>query len=187
MAWTPPKKKISPEKALSLARQRATPLWVRGKALFWPEQDTPESAVQLRVLEPEFSKGIHAFAFFEPGHDAGAGLGRRFKELFDRYSDLGIEFYCVIQAPASQQEFPAEAKSWFQHEHWSIAALADAGGLLSRCWGLQTHGKGLVIFKGGQLEQLWNPDVEELKAFELRFQAWLRVEDPGLPLIDPNF
>jgi len=186
MAWTPPKKKISPEKAMALARQRATPLWMRSKALFWPEKESPEAPIQLGILEAEFSKGTHGFAFFAIASEAGEGLGRKFKELFERYSELGIEFYCVVPAPAMQQEFPADAKSWFQHEHWSVPALADVGGLLAQCWGLEPGGSGLVIIKSGKVEQLWNSQSESLHAFETRFQSWLRIDDPGLPLVDPS-
>ena len=186
MAWTPPKKKLSPEKAMALARQKAAPLWVRSKALFWPEKESIGAPVQLRILEPEFSKGSHGFAFFSPTGDTGAELGRRFKELFERYSELGIEFYVVIPAPASQLEFPAEAKSWLQHEHWNVPALADAGGLLAQYWGLDAAGSGLVVIKSGKVEQLWNSKIEPLPTFEFRFQSWLRIEDPGLPLIDPS-
>lgn len=186
MAWTPPKKKISPEKAMALARQRATPLWLRSKAHFWPEQEAPTAPIQLRVLEPEFSKTSMAFAFFDPSSEGGSALGVKFKALFERYAELGIEFYCVVPAPATQAEYPPDAKAWFQHQHWGVPGLADAGGLLGRLWGIPADVGGFVVLKNGSPEQVWNPALDSLKSFELRFQSWLRTEDPGLPLIDPQ-
>ena len=187
MAWTPPKKKISPEKALALAKSRATPLWIRSKALAWPEQEAPELPIQLRPLEPEYSKGMLGFAFFDPLAQAGpnSNYGLRFKSFFDRYSDLGIELICVVPASLSQQEFPADVKSWMQHEHWSPISAADPGALLARFFGLSTEGPGFALVRDGKVALAWKSQEESFFDFEIRLQAWLRVEDPGLPLIDP--
>ncbi|MFN7684209.1 MAG: hypothetical protein ACK5QT_02225 [Oligoflexia bacterium] len=179
MSWSDGKKKISLEKSIAMARQRLVPLWHSLKPLLWMDGAT------LRVLEPEFTQLIWVVYAMDPLRADQQELAARFEKFRGRYRRVDLSFLLVVPVPVGSVELPAHVKEWISKTHFREPLVADPEGGLLKGLSCPALPYSLSVFKGGKSVMQWNGE-EPLSRFELKFQDWLRSEDPGLPLVDPD-
>jgi hypothetical protein len=175
-----PKKKIPLEKAIPQARQRLAPFWIRSKPLLWMDEET------LRPLDPEFDKQVWCFLTFNLFQTGGDALFARTVAFFDRYLDVDVSFGLVSPVEEAATEIPRLLQEWISHHPFPNTFIADPAGALIRGLGLDAKTPSLVVYSKGKRALRWKLDQEPFAEFEVRFQSWLRAEDPGLPLEDPD-
>jgi hypothetical protein len=150
------------------------------KPLLWMDENT------LRVLEPEFSKGLWCLFAYDTAASWSAAITRRVCDFASRYADLPIRFGLVLPLPPGQIELRPPQLEWISRSHFPHVVAGDPGSSIRRGLGFSEQPMGFRVFRAGKFELSWDYAVEAFPKFEQRFQQWLRSSDPGLPLIDPR-
>lgn len=147
--------------------------------MLWMDDQT------LRVLEPDFQRETWLLAAYDPLAPWGTLATECFELFFGRYSTLNLVMGMLAPISKGATEFPKELQEWISHTHYRHVLVGDPGAQIALALGASSAHLNLLVISGGNTVVSWSSLVGPFLDFELRFQQWLRKDDPGLPLIDP--
>jgi len=187
MVWKPPKKKLSLEKMMALAKSLSTPLWFRSKPLIRASiEDEDNPVVVVRILDPTFLEKRWLICTFDPMAQDSDVISQQVRLLNSRYSFVGFEFLLIVPLAPKTEEIPPNVVTWLEQNHWHTVAVGDPASHLAKTLGLSTAKVGVMVLDAGKPALGWGFGKESFFSFELKLQKWLRERDPGLPLHDPD-
>jgi len=140
----------------------------------------------LRVLEPEFQKETWVLACYDPLAHWGSAATSCLETFFQRYASLGLAMGMLAPLPGSATEFPPALQEWISQTHYRHVLVGDVGAQIAPALGAGSSPLQVLVISGGKTALRWSALEGSFQEFEIRFQQWLRREDPGLPLIDPG-
>jgi hypothetical protein len=187
MAWKPPKKKLSAEKALIEAKALSSGLWYKSKPIVFARVEDEETQdVVVRILDPSFTDKTWLVTVFDPLDPKQATVVQNMKIVMSRYHHMGLDYMTIIPVAPNVSTLPGPIQTWLDINRIAHPVTVDPGGHLARSFECHLKGYGVMLLRMGATMLQWMAGQETFYDFELKLQQWLRDEDPGLPLHDPD-
>ena len=186
MAWKPKEKELTAEEAIDLAKKELAPFWFGSIPRI--AGVTVDGGSLVVPLDPEFNKKAFLFFFINPTTFAGESALNYAAEWHRRYSELELGILIVLAPTYSFLKKPDTVKKFFEGTFQKYEAnftwVVDTEMALFLSFQALTPPKVLLQFQGKTIFEL--EGQEGLKKTEFLIQKFLRMTDPGLPLL-PSF
>jgi hypothetical protein len=179
MVWKPKEKELTPEEAVALAKKELRPFWHGSAPLL--AGVAHGGRVTAHPLDPEFLKRPWLIVFIDPTDFSGESVFLHIREFVKRYQQHDLGFLIVL-SPTFQFLRDANSVEHLLRKHQiTVPVAVDADLMLSRAFGAASLPRVILLSEGRfAIERSGSEWVKDL---ELDIQKFLRVKDPGLPLL----
>lgn len=177
MVWKPKEKKITPEEAIELAKKELTPFWLGSPPLLAAVRSG--DAVNVYPLSQAYSQGSWLIFFLDPLTFQGETIFRYASEYFNRYHQHDLNFLFIFESNF-QVLGTAVFEKWLNRFKTKVIAAIDPNGLLAAAFRVEAYSEMILINAG---KFVLKSTLGDFKAAETEIQNYLRVRDPGLPLL----
>jgi len=179
MAWKPKEKALTAEEAVELAKKELEPFWIGLSPLIAAVRT--ENTVSLHPLSNDIATKVWLILFLDPTEYSGETCLHFAREWYRRYQSLGIHILCVYRPPYQFLRSQDLVTLFNRKQQITFPVAIDAEGLLSVAFGAEVLPKVVLLHQGKVSFESsgvnWADDTEK------KIQDFLRISDPGLPLL----
>ena len=180
MVWKPKEQELTPEEAIALASAELKPYWIGSEPLLAGVVNGATAAVH--PLRADFSEKNWLLFFLDRHSHVGTSALHAAREWYRRYSSNGLSFLVFLREGYKElSDATVIEESLIRPMQLGFPVAIDKSGALAAAFRAEILPKVLLLSGRKTLFERDGPDWG--KGAELEIQRFLRVADPGLPLL----
>lgn len=181
MTWKKKEKALTPEEAIELAKKDLEPFWYGSEPFLAAVKK--KNGIILYPLDPAFLKKGWLFFFFDITTLSSVSLLHYLKEWNKRYSTLGLGFIGIFRPYFRFLQDRKFIQQWITKNKLPFIFIADQEGLLHSAFRIEEN-PTLVLFHENRI-LFSSSGTSWFNDSEIKIQKFLRIAEPGLPLLPP--
>jgi hypothetical protein len=179
MSWKPKEKELTQDEAIEAAKVELAPFWFGTTPQIAGVKN--DNQYQVFPIDSEFFKKAWLFFFVDPTDFSGETAFVFAKEWYKRFNSHGINILLIIYSVYGYLKVPATIREILDEHAIKFAVVMDVEGTILGAFGVLATPKIQLFSEGKTFFEFFGKDW--LGQAELEIQTFLRVKDPGLPLL----